>query len=293
MHKRHAALISVVSNTSLILFKLVAGVLMGSVAVLSEALHSAMDLLASLVAYFSIRQADVPADAQHPYGHGKFENISGFFEAILIFVAAGLIIYGAINKIIHPSALQKLDWGIAVMMVSSGVNLFVSRALFRIGKRERSIALEADALHLWADVLTSVGVLGALLVIKFTGFTLIDPLMALAVAGLIIHAAWDMTRRSLHDLADTSLPPEELESIHRLIATYPQISGFHKLRSRRSGRQRELDLHIELSAALSLHEAHAICHRLEDDIKKALPGIYVTIHAEPRRQTDHDGPKPL
>ena len=284
MRKTRVVLVSITSNSVLIIFKIVAGVLMGSVAVISEAIHSSIDLAAAVVAFIAIRKADVPADRDHPFGHGKFENISGFFEALLIFFAAGLIIYEAVKKLLHPLAVERLDWGIAVMAVSAIVNIVVSRILFREARRSGSIAIEADAMHLWTDVFTSMGVMGGLLALRLTGWAILDPVIAIVVAGLILKASFDLTTKSITDLADHQLPDNELESIHAILEKNLDVKSYHKLRTRRSGSRREIDIHIQVDRDISLYHAHQICFCVEKAIKDALPGAYVTIHVEPARQ---------
>jgi cation diffusion facilitator family transporter len=282
LQRQRAALISVFSNTALIVFKVIAGILMGSVAVISEALHSGIDLIASIVAYFSIRKANEPADREHPFGHGKFENLSGAFEAILIFFAAGLIIFEAVKKLAHPTPLEKIGWGIGVMVVSSIVNIIVSTALFRIARKEHSIALEADAMHLSTDVFTSAGVALGLLAIQFTHLNFLDPLIAMVVALMILKAAWDLTAKSIRDLADVSLPDHEIRAIKNILARYPGILSYHQMRTRRSGGQREIDIHVQMKNQLQLEKAHELCTRAENDIKCKYPGSYVIIHMEPK-----------
>ncbi|MFA6112300.1 MAG: cation diffusion facilitator family transporter [Candidatus Latescibacterota bacterium] len=281
MNKQTAALLSIFSNSGLVVLKVAAGLAMGSISVLSEAVHSAIDLLASVVAYFSIRKSNEPADSEHPYGHGKFENISGFFEAILIFVAAGLIAWKAVIKLAKPAEMDQLGWGMLVMLASVVVNVGVSRVLFRVARREHSIALEADAMHLSVDVWTSVGVFAGLVAIHFTGLHLLDPLVALGVAALILRAAWDLTRRALDDLADRSLPERELSVVEEVIGRYPEIRGYHRLRTRRSGKQREIDIHIKVAPEADVASAHELCNRVEGEIRAQLPGTYVLIHVEP------------
>jgi cation diffusion facilitator family transporter len=281
MNKQSAAFFSVISNTTLVVLKVIAGIMMGSVSVLSEAIHSGIDLVASMVAFVSIRESNKPADHDHPYGHGKFENISGFFEAILIFLAAGIIIFEAIKKLIAPPEVEQVDWGIAVMFISVIVNIFVSRLLFKIAKKEDSIALEADAMHLSVDIFTSVGVLAGLVVIKITGLKILDPIIALCVATLILRASWDLTRKSLQDLADKSLPPEELELIKSTLKKYPAVKDFHRLRTRKSGKQKEIDFHLLVDASLSISDAHLLCDKIEHDLKSNLVHTYVVIHVEP------------
>jgi len=281
MDKQRAALLSVFSNTTLILFKLIAGIVMGSVSVISEAIHSGIDLLASIVAYFSIKQARKPADNDHPFGHGKFENVSGAFEAILIFLAAAMIIYEAIKKMIHKGEIESIDAGIGVMLISAIVNLFISSKLFKIAKKTDSVALEADAMHLFTDVFTSFGVFLGLLVIKFTHIYILDPVIAIIVALMIIKASVELTKKALCDLVDKSLPQEEIKVIEDIIKKYSQVTSYHKLRTRKSGDRREIDVHIRMENSTTLIDAHNLCNMIEDEIKNALPNSYITIHIEP------------
>ncbi len=182
MNKQKAALLSIFSNSILIIFKLIAGVLMGSVSVISEAIHSSIDLLASLIAFFSIKEASKAKDDEHPFGHGKYENVSGFVEALLILIAAILIIFEAIKKIVDGGKVDNVYAGIFVMLVASIVNFIISMVLLKIAKKTDSIALEADAMHLLTDVFTSLGVFGGLILLKITGWKIVDPLTALFVA---------------------------------------------------------------------------------------------------------------
>lgn len=284
MKKTSVVLISIFSNTGLIILKITAGVLMGSVAVISEAIHSGIDLLAAIVAYIAVRKADEPADIDHPFGHGKFENISGFFEALLIFAAAGLIIYEAVKKFFHPFEVENLDWGIGVMAVSAVVNIFVSRILFASARKHGSIAIEADAMHLWTDVFTSVGVMLGLVLIRLTDWHILDPVIAILVAGLILKASLDLTAKSLADLADHQLPDNELSTIRSVVDGYPEVDGYHKLRTRKSGNRREIDIHIQINKDTTIAASHNLCFRIENAIKTELPGAYVTIHVEPSKE---------
>ena len=281
MHKQNAAMLSVISNSILIVFKIVAGISMGSISVISEAVHSALDLLASLVAWFSIKKAIEPADQEHPFGHGKFENISGFFEAMLIAFAAGMIVYEAVKKLFHPMEMERIDWGIGVMLVSITINILISQTLFRTAKKTKSIALEADGMHLFVDVLTSVSVLAALITIKLTHWTILDPIIAIVVAIMIGRASVDLMKKSIHDLADRSLPQDELQSIRKILQGDPQILGYHNLRTRQSGNQREIDIHITMDKNITLELSHDLCSQIETRIQEVLPGAYITLHVEP------------
>jgi cation diffusion facilitator family transporter len=284
MKKTNIPLISITSNSLLIIFKIVAGMLMGSVSVISEAIHSGIDLLASGVAFISIRKAEEPADKEHPFGHGKFENLSGAFEALLIFVAAAFIIHEAIDKFKHPVMVENVDWGIGVMLVATVVNIIISQVLFRFARKTGSIAIEADAMHLWVDVFTSAGVMIGLLLIKLTHWAVLDPLVAILVAILILKAAFDLTMKAVADLADRRLPDNEIDSILTIINKDPNVLGYHKLRTRKSGSRREIDVHIQVEKDTSVQCAHDICFRVENSIKEALQGAYVTIHVEPNHE---------
>ncbi|MFH1227777.1 MAG: cation diffusion facilitator family transporter [Planctomycetota bacterium] len=288
MTKQNAALLSIFSNTALIVFKIIAGVMMNSVSVISEAIHSGIDLIASIVAFFSIKKASVPADKEHAYGHGKFENVSGFFEATLIFMAAGLIIYEAVRKFLHGVEIQSLEAGIAVMFISALINIIISRQLFKTSKKTGSIALEADAWHLLTDVYTSAGVMLGLVLIKLTGIVILDPVVAVLVALMIIKASVDLTIKSVHDLLDRSLPEEETNMIIKIITAYPQVASYHKLRTRKSGNRREIDIHLRVNKDTPLTEAHQLCHNIEQDVKKTMVESYIVIHIEPQRENNGD-----
>ncbi|MFA5054873.1 MAG: cation diffusion facilitator family transporter [Dehalococcoidia bacterium] len=287
--KTSAAGLSVLSNTLLIVLKLTAGILSGSVSIIAEAIHSANDLIAALIAFFSIRMASKPADSQHPYGHGKIENISGTIEAILIFIAAGFIVYEAIDKIINKAEVEKLWLGIGIMAVSAVVNLFVSRHLLRVAHRDDSIALEADGRHLTVDVFTSAGVALGLLVVELTGLNILDPIIAIAVALLILKMAYDLTKKAFPPLIDSKLPEDEERlvalCVEEHIGPLGEAVGFHKLRTRKSGSERYVELHLVMASDGSIEQAHNLCDHLEGDIMSKLPNAHVTIHVEP---CDHE-----
>lgn len=277
-----AAALSVVSNTTLIVLKTIVGIITGSVSVLAEAIHSGADLAASFIAFFSLRVAYKPADEGHPFGHGKAENVSGTIEAILIFVAAGLIIYQAGRKIIGGVPHLTVDLGIGVMAFSMVANILISRYLFHVAKKNDSLALEADAYHLSTDAWTSAGVMVGLGVVRITHINLLDPLVALGVAVLIIKAAWDIMHRSFVGLVDVSLSQEEQILIISCFEDHAHdMLGFHHLRTRRAGRERFIDLHLVLCRQASVNEAHSLCDHLEEDIQGKLRWTDVTIHTEP------------
>jgi cation diffusion facilitator family transporter len=280
--------LSVASNSLLVVFKLIAGFMIGSVSVLSEAIHSGIDLAAALIAYFAVRSSGKPADREHRYGHGKYENISGFIEAILIFAAAAWIIYEAVHKLRNPQPIETIGWGILVMAVSSFVNMAVSSMLFKIGNATDSVAIKADAWHLRTDVYTSMGVMGGLTLIWFFSFFFhdhdllwIDPVVAICVALLIVKAAYDLTMQSLGDLLDISLPAEQDTEISRVIKAQSGVISFKNLRTRKAGATKFVEFDLVVDRAASVEAAHAITDRISEALEASLGSVHATIHIEP------------
>ena len=280
--KLSVAGLSVASNTLLVCVKLVVGLLMGSIGVVSEALHSGIDLVAALIARYSVKRSAEPADSDHRYGHGKFENLSGLLEGILIFVAAGVIIYEAADKILAPIEVGFLEAGMAVMALSVIVNVIVSSKLMAVAKETDSLALEADALHLKTDVWTSLGVLVALGVIYVTGFEILDPMIALFVAALIIRAAFDVSKRSSEGLLDKSLPEGEIARIEHVLEKYTdRYLEYHRLRARKMGSERQIDLHLTVPHRMTVKESHDLVDELEKDLRAEFPESVTVVHVEP------------
>lgn len=280
--KVKAARMSVISNTVLVTGKIGIGLMMGSVSVISEGVHSALDLVAALVAFFSVRKASEPADTEHPYGHGKIENVSGTVEALLIFGAAVYIIYESIRKLVSVGEVESIGLGAIVMGISAVVNWFISAYLFKVARQTDSVALEADALHLRTDVYTSAGVLVGLVMIKITGQAIVDPLAAMGVAILIIKAAWDLTKSSFVYIIDQKLPDEEEALVVGILEDHStSFVEFHKLRTRKSGSERFIDLHLVVPKNCPVKDVHDLCDRIEDRIEEVLPRAHVLIHTEP------------
>ena len=280
--KTWAAAVSIVSNSFLILIKVIIGLLTGSVSVVAEAIHSGIDLLAAMITFFSVRAGAKDADEQHPFGHGKIEDFSGMIEALLIFVAAIIIIYKAVMRLLHPVELEKLGLGVIAMLISVVVNIWVSRYLLRIAKKTDSIALEADARHLTTDVLTSAGVMVGVAVVSITHITILDPIVAIAVAVLIILTAYDLTKRSIRDLLDAKLPDEDEAFIRAKLSEHlGEIVDYHALRSRKGGFQRFVDVHVVMPRNMSIEEAHKLCDHFEEEIKNHFGSVTTTIHVEP------------
>jgi cation diffusion facilitator family transporter len=287
--KVRVATLSVVSNATLTIMKLIVGLFIGSVSIISEAIHSGVDLIAAVIALFSVKTSGIPADAHHPFGHGKIENISGTIEALLIFLAAVWIIFEAVKRLLHPQPIETIGWGVGVMLLSAVVNLGVSRMLFKVGRETDSIALQADAWHLRTDVYTSAGVMTGLALIwiagrLFPGINLnwLDPAAAIGVAVMIIKAAWDLTRQAARDLLDVNLPPEEEAWIRQRIQEHqPVIHGFHQLRTRKSGHFRFVECHLKVDPLMTVRSSHQITEDLTAAIEEKYPDTSVTIHVEP------------
>jgi cation diffusion facilitator family transporter len=281
--KQNAAWISIASNTALITLKIVAGVITGSVAIITEAVHSSIDLVASVVAYFSVRKADEPADASHPYGHEKVENLAAAFEGVLIVLGAGIIIFEAITKLTGTPHVQKLGVGIVVIGLSAVANLIVSGILYRRARETDSPALEGDAAHLRTDAFTSIGVLVALALVAITGMDELDPIAALVVAVAIVFSGVRLVSRSSRVLVDEALPEEEIRAVAEAIQGVgaAEVIGFHKIRARRGGSRRYVDLHVQFRRGTTLERAHDVSHRLQAAIQDRLTGADVLIHLEP------------
>jgi len=280
--KVKVAMLSIISNTCLIIAKIIAGILSGSVSIVSEAIHSSMDLLASIIAFISVNISGKPADKEHPYGHGKAENFSGLIEGLLIFIAAFLIIQEAIKKLLHPTKIEDTWVAVGVMLLSALVNTIVAGKLYKVAKEEDSIALEADALHLKTDVYTSLGVGLGLLLIAITGISILDPIVAIAVACLIIKESWVLCRNAFLPLMDSSLPVEDEGQIKAVMEKYDnEILDYHMLRTRKSGNMKYIDFHMTVQEELTVKEAHALSERIEMDLENALKHTNVNIHIEP------------
>lgn len=285
--KQNTARLSIISNTLLVLLKLVVGFYAGAVSIISEAAHSAVDLIASVVAFYAVKKSGQPPDGNHAYGHGKFENLSGAVEALLIVVAAIWIVYEAADKFKAAHVPEYLEYGIVVMLISIIVNYWVSARLMKVAHETESQALEADALHLRADIWTSAGVLTGLAIIKITGWPWVDPAIAIIVAAIVFKAGYGMTIKSVSQLTDVSLPPEEEKMIVDILNKHAAVISFHQLRTRRSGSYRLVDMHLVLDKNMHLEVAHAVCDQLEEEIKAALGLCDVVIHIEPCDY--HDG----
>ena len=282
--KKLAAILSILSNILLSALKIIAGAVSGSISIISEAIHSLSDLFASLMTYFSVAKSSEPADADHPYGHGKYEDMSGFIEGGLIIFAAFFIIYEAAKKIIagHPAIFEN-DISIVVMAIAVIMNIFVSAFLFKVSKESNSISLYADGEHLRTDVYSSFGVLAGLVLIKITGYSILDPIIAILVAAFIYKTGYNITKKALMRLLDFSLPESDIEKIKNIINKY---SGIVKLKdngikARQTGPSKDIDLILQFPENTSICECHKICEEIEKQIEELYINSSISIHPEP------------
>jgi cation diffusion facilitator family transporter len=283
--KSGAAALSIASNSVLIALKLAAGAITGSIAILTEAIHSAIDLIASVIAFISVRKADQPADAEHPYGHERVENLAAAIEGMLILVGAGIIVFEATRRLVTGAEVESLEVGIAVIAFSMVANLAVSTFLYRRARALGSPALEGDAAHLSTDALTSAGVLLGLVLVEVTNEPAFDAIAALCVAVAIVIAGIRILTRSSRVLVDEAPPPEELDRIEAAIAAershHPEIAGYHKLRARSGGTRSYIDFHLQFHKGTTLELAHSLTHEVRESIERTIPNSEVLIHAEP------------
>jgi len=281
-NKIKIARLSILSNSILIIMKATVGIITGSVSIISEAIHSSMDLIASIVAYLSVRISDKPADKEHPYGYGKFENISGVIEAILIFIAAILITIESIKKLTHPTeASGFIVIGFIVMFISAIVNFIVSKKIYKVAKEEDSIALEADALHLKTDVYTAIGVGVGLLLMWITKINILDPIAAILVAIFILKEAFVLLKSAFEPLVDIKLSDKEIEIIEKTISCYKLgYLDFHRLRTRKAGSMKYIDLHLVVPENMRIKIAHEMCDKIEIALNESLKNTEVMIHLE-------------
>ncbi len=293
------ARLSMIANAALIAAKLTVGIVTGSVSVVSESIHSVVDLAAASMTFFSVRMSATPADSGHPYGHGKFENVSGALEAALILAAAGLIIYEAVGRLFASTPLEHPELGAAVMFVSGALNFVVSRRLYRTARSEDSVALEADALNLKTDVYPSFGV-GAALVAEFLlgrysstrWASYLDPVAGILVASFVAYEGLRMLGKAAAPLLDAGLSAEEMAIIQEQVARYHGV-GIHAVRTRKSGRTKLIDFHLSVPEGMTVRESHELCDSIEYDLERALSNTNVLIHVEPALRVASAQPRTL
>ena len=277
-----AAKLSLAVVIGLIILKVAVAVITGSISILAQAADSFLDLFGVVVTLLAVRIATKPADEEHPYGHGKVENIAAVVQAILIFVAAGLIVYSAVHRILAGVTVELTEAGMGVMLVSIIASIFLSRHLLKVSRAVDSIASQAIAHNIAADVYSAAAVLAGLLAIRFTGLSILDPIIAILVALFILKVAYNVLRRSFGGLVDVKLPEAEEMVIRSCIMKYRgELVGFHEVRTRKAGSQRYIDFHLVVPKDVSVEQAHRLCDELEQDIETRLSYASVTIHVEP------------
>jgi cation diffusion facilitator family transporter len=280
--KEGAARLAIVAVSLLIVIKTAASILTGSIAIRADAIHSVIDLFGVVIGYTGIRIASKPPDESHPFGHGKAENIAGVVIAAMIFIAAIIIAYQAIVRLIAGGVVEMVPLGIYVTAAAIAINLLVSWYSLRVARATESIALEATARDLLADVWSSAAVLVGLILVQFTGIAILDPIVALLVAVLIGRTALLTMKKSFGGLMDIRLPQTEEDEIVAIIKKHGDlIAGFHKIRTRKAGSQRHIDFHLVVSRDISVEKAHRLCDQLEQEIEERLSDTSVTIHVEP------------
>jgi cation diffusion facilitator family transporter len=278
--KNRIALTSVLAAVFLTSFKLVVGLLTGSLGILSEALHSGLDLIAAVITLFAVRIADLPADNEHNYGHGKVENLSAMIETFLLFVTCFWIIYESINRLIikHPIEINAFSY--IVIITSIIVDISRSRALYRVAKKYNSQALEADALHFSTDIWSSFVVLFGLIFYSLFNFVYADSIAALIVALIVLSVSYRLGRRAFDVLIDRA-PTKIVDQINQVIDKIPGVNKYHDLRVREGGSYKFVELNIHVNKGLSIEEAHSISEQVEEEITKKIPQCKVTVHIEP------------
>ena len=287
--KSKAAVLSVAYNVVSTLLKVVGAILTHSVSLTSEAVHSAADVVASLLAYFSVKAAAVPADDDHPYGHGKIESLAGFAESIFLLLTMIFIGNESIHRLVKPVGVEKIDVGLGIMLLSAVTSLAIGLHVQKTGRKTRSLALQSNGQHLLVDCVTSVGVLTALLITRLTGWQSADPILALVLALWIGVNAIRLCHKAYQQLIDQRLPIEEIAELRAHLDANPEIISYHRLRTRLSGSTRHIDVHIVVPNDWSVVEAHRVADAIEKSVAQTFPPAEVVVHVDP---FDEGSPEP-
>ncbi|WP_066193640.1 cation diffusion facilitator family transporter [Gracilibacillus timonensis] len=283
------AFLSVLSNSFVVVLKLIVGLWTGSIAVISEAIHSALDLLASFIAFISVRVAGKPADKGHPFGHGKVENISGTLETLLIFVAGFWIIYECLHKLFTPEPVKLPFLAIAIMLVGAILNFIVSKLVKKEGERVHSIAMKSNAFHLLTDVYTSLGVAVGLLLVYLTGWHFLDPLIGIALAIYIMLEAVKLIKEAFPPLLDAKLSQQEEKEILQIIQMFHhEYIEIHDFRTRRAGAVEYIEFHMVVPSHETIQKTHDLCDHIELRIRETFANAHISIHVEPENERKGD-----
>ena len=280
--KKLVATTSIISNAIIIILKFIAGFISGSISIISEAVHSFSDFLASILTFFAISRSSEPADKEHPFGHGKYEDMSGFIEGLLIVLASVYIVYEASKKLIfgyHAEIESELC--IFAMTFALLANIIVSKCLVFVAKKSNSVLLYADAEHLRTDVFSSLGVLLGLITIKITGLTILDPIIAIIVAGIIFKAGYTIMKQTLNNLLEGSISKNEMEEITKILDTFQNIKGYKDLKARNIGPMIKMELTVLFDNDMKIYDCHKICDEIEHAITNKIGNISIIIHSEP------------
>lgn len=277
------ALLSIGAAVVTIALKTAAWLITGSVGLLSDAAESVVNLVAALIAFISLRIAARPPDDDHQFGHAKSEYFSAVIEGALIVVAAGVIIYSAIDRLLHPQELESIGLGLALSVVATALNGVVAWLLLRVAREHRSITLEADAKHLLTDVWTTIGVVAGLVLVALTGWLPLDSIIAIAVAGNILVVGYLLIKRSTGGLMDSALDPADQTVIEAVLDRFRSagVVDFHDVRTRESGSQRFLQLHMLVPGDWTVQRGHDAVEEVETQLRAALDTLTVTVHLEP------------
>jgi len=279
--KKRVALISVFAAVFLTVFKIIVGILTGSLGILSEALHSGLDLVAAVITYFSVRLSDKPADGDHRFGHGKIENLSALIETFLLLITCAWIIYEAVNRLLSGNThIEVNKWSYIVVISSIIIDINRSRMLFRVAKKHNSQALEADAIHFSTDIWSSGVVLFGLLCANF-GWYFADPLAALGVAAIVLFVSFQLGKRAIDVLLDKA-PMDTIAIVEQTLLNYPEVKQFHDLKVRTAGADTFIKFNIHLEPDLSLRQVHELCDKIENELGELISRSEIYIHAEPQ-----------
>ncbi len=276
------AAVSLFVTACLLALKLTLGLLSGSIAVLSDAVDSGTDLVGGAAALISVRISRIPEDEEHPYGHGKVEGISASVAATIIALGGGFVTYQAVHRLINGSPEIHVGVGLIAMTIAAVANLVTSVFMRREAKRSHSMALGAEATHLQTNIVQALAIIGGLLLVEATGKRYFDPLTALVLAAYMAWAAYGLVRTALGEVMDAALPPGDMRVIQEVLAEHAgEIRGYHRLRTRRSGATRHIDMHLLFESTRTVHDVHEVSDRVAEEIHGRLPGSVVVIHVEP------------
>lgn len=285
--KQRISTAAVVVNGLLMVLKVGVGLLVGSVAMISDGIHSATDMLSALLSWLTIRISGRPADRCHPYGHHKYENLAALAQGAMVLAAGVVIAREAFMRLLAPQPLAGMGWGIVVTLMSIGAHTLVCSRMLRIARQTHSPALKGNALHMLTDIGSSLAVLIGLILTHLLGWLGADAVAALLVTGLVFWGAVKLIGEAIRDLVDSGIEPTEYSYVVDTLRRHiPPLVGFHKLRTRRVGQVRYLEAHLEVDGALSVEQAHRLCTHLEKQICQRIPGSRLLFHVEPAVQKE-------